>query len=48
MGRKYTPERIVISVAGNYDDRLIQLIEVQFGSFKQEEKIEQAITSSVT
>ena len=38
MERKYTPERIVISVAGNYDDRLIQLIEVQFGSFKQEEK----------
>ena len=42
MGRMYTPERIVISIAGNYDDRLIQLIEKQFGSFKQEEKIKQA------
>ena len=38
MKRMYTPERIVISVAGNYDERLIQLIEVQFGSFKREEQ----------
>ena len=38
MERMYTPERIVISVAGNYDDRLIKLIEVQFGSFKRDRK----------
>ncbi len=38
MERMYTPERIVISVAGNYDDRLIQLIEVQFGSFKRKRR----------
>lgn len=40
MERSYTPEQTVISVAGNYDDRLIQLIEVQFGSFKREKKVE--------
>lgn len=44
MERKYTPERIVISVAGNYDDRLIQLIEVQFGSFKRGEMAAQSST----
>ncbi|MER2089917.1 MAG: pitrilysin family protein [Sporosarcina sp.] len=38
MERLYTPERIVISVAGNYDDRLIQLIDVHFGSFKRTEQ----------
>lgn len=42
MGRTYTPDQVVISVAGNYDNRLIQLIEVQFGSFKKDEKIERA------
>ncbi len=42
MTRMYTPERIVISVAGNYDDRLIQLIEVQFGSFRRGDKVEQS------
>jgi predicted Zn-dependent peptidase len=47
MGRKYTPERIVISIAGNYDDRLIQLIEVQFGSFKRAEKAEQQPTLEI-
>jgi predicted Zn-dependent peptidase len=41
MENKYTPERIVISLAGNYDERLIRLIEVQFGSFKRAEKIEE-------
>ena len=33
MKRLYRPERIVISVAGNYDAGLIQLIEDYFGSF---------------
>lgn len=33
MDRLYRPERMVISVAGNYDDKLIQLIEDLFGSF---------------
>lgn len=35
MDRTYTPDRIVISIAGNYDDRLIKLIEVKFGTFKR-------------
>ena len=30
----YRPERIVISIAGNYDEDLINLIEEQFGSFQ--------------
>ena len=33
MDRLYRPERIVISVAGNYDDQLIEYIEKLFGSF---------------
>lgn len=33
MDRLYRPERMVISVAGNYDDNLIRLIEDLFGSF---------------
>ncbi|WP_342512553.1 pitrilysin family protein [Sporosarcina sp. FSL K6-1522] len=37
MARLYTPERIVISVAGNYDEQLIQQIEAYFGSFHREE-----------
>lgn len=41
METKYTPERIVISLAGNYDERLIRLIEVQFGSFKRTGKVEE-------
>jgi predicted Zn-dependent peptidase len=47
MARKYTPERIVISVAGNYDERLIQLIDVQFGAFNRESKVEQALPVAV-
>ncbi|WP_318615366.1 pitrilysin family protein [Sporosarcina sp. YIM B06819] len=43
MERMYRPEQIVISIAGNYDDRLIQLIKVQFGSFKRQAKVEQPI-----
>lgn len=35
MDRLYTPDRLVISIAGNYDERLIKLIEVQFGSFRR-------------
>ena len=34
MERMYRPERIVISVAGNYDDTLIDLIDKEFGSFQ--------------
>ena len=34
MGRLYKPERIVISVAGNFDDELIDYIDKLFGSFK--------------
>lgn len=33
MNRLYRPERIVISVAGNYDDQLIRFIENLFGAF---------------
>lgn len=33
MDRLYRPERMVISVAGNYDDNLIRLIEDLFGAF---------------
>lgn len=43
MERMYRPEQIVISIAGNYDDRLIQLIKVQFGSFKRQAMVEQPI-----
>jgi predicted Zn-dependent peptidase len=34
MERMYRPEKIVISIAGNYDEDLIKLIEKQFGSHK--------------
>jgi predicted Zn-dependent peptidase len=34
INRVYKPERIVISVAGNFDDRLINTIEELFGSFE--------------
>ncbi len=34
INRVYKPERIVISVAGNFDDRLINMIETLFGSFE--------------
>ena len=43
MERMYGPEQIVISVSGNFDDRLIQLIKVQFGSFKRQAKVEQPV-----
>ena len=43
MERMYRPEQIVISVAGNFDNRLIQLIKVQFGSFKRQAKMEQPV-----
>ena len=39
MDRMYTPERLVISIAGNFDERLIKLIEVQFGSFKRDQQL---------
>lgn len=41
MKRLYRPERIVISVAGNYDDEFIQSIKKYFGTFYPEETIEQ-------
>lgn len=37
MNRMYRPENIVISVAGNFDEHLIQKIEKQFGSFHSKE-----------
>ncbi|CAM3073722.1 pitrilysin family protein [Filibacter tadaridae] len=36
MERLYTPDRLVISIAGDYDDSLIGLIEELFGTFKSE------------
>jgi len=41
MDRLYKPERIVISVAGNFDDGLIDFISNLFGSFKSNGPIEQ-------
>ncbi|KXH80029.1 pitrilysin family protein [Sporosarcina sp. HYO08] len=35
-GRLYTPENLVISIAGNYDERLILLVESLFGTFRNE------------
>ncbi|MCZ2258775.1 M16 family metallopeptidase [Sporosarcina sp. G11-34] len=43
MNRMYRPENIVISIAGNYDDDLIRLIEEVFGSFKSGEKEKEPI-----
>ena len=40
MKRVYKPEQIVISVAGNFDERLINTIEELFGSFKSTGEIE--------
>ncbi|MDW0115685.1 pitrilysin family protein [Sporosarcina thermotolerans] len=33
MSRLYTPENIVISIAGNYDEKLVDFIESKFGAF---------------
>ncbi len=40
MKRLYRPERIVISIAGNYDDQLIDYIETLFNSFEEIEREE--------
>jgi len=40
MERLYRPERIVISIAGNYDNDLIGLIEDYFGSFTATNELE--------
>ncbi len=40
MERMYKPERIVISVAGNYDDNFISFIERKFGSVKRASETE--------
>lgn len=37
MAKHYRPENLVISIAGNYDERLIKLIEANFGSYRGEE-----------
>ncbi|ARK26347.1 peptidase M16 [Sporosarcina sp. P37] len=37
MVKHYRPENLVISIAGNYDDRLIKLIEANFGSYQSKE-----------
>ncbi|WP_339249781.1 pitrilysin family protein [Sporosarcina sp. FSL W8-0480] len=34
MSRLYTPNNIVISIAGNYDEKLIAFIERKFGAFQ--------------
>ena len=34
MMKHYRPENLVISIAGNYDERLIKLIEANFGSYQ--------------
>ncbi|MFC5588380.1 M16 family metallopeptidase [Sporosarcina soli] len=49
MDRMYTPDRLVISIAGNYDERLLKLIEVQFGSFRRggEDKSQTSLPSAV-
>ncbi|MDN4607416.1 M16 family metallopeptidase [Sporosarcina highlanderae] len=39
MSRLYVPENIVISIAGNYDEKLIDFIEHQFGVFKGNEEV---------
>lgn len=39
MSRLYTPENIVISIAGNYDEKLIDSIGLQFDSFTESEEI---------
>ncbi|BAQ10568.1 m16 family peptidase [Bacillus sp. OxB-1] len=36
MERHYTPERLVISIAGNYDESLLTYIADLFGSFERE------------
>lgn len=38
MERHYTPDKIVISIAGNYDDRLLKRIESLFGSTDAHQK----------
>ncbi len=45
MDENYYPENIVISVAGNYDDRLVKLIEAHFGTFKSNRKTKTKITT---
>lgn len=44
MKNYYTPENIVISIAGNIDDSFIQLIERSFGSFKTKGKREKIVS----
>ena len=41
INRVYKPERIVISVAGNFDESLINTIEELFGSFQSTSEIQQ-------
>lgn len=47
MHTHYTPENLVISIAGNFDERLIKLIEAHFGSFTAEQPAEAPIEHSV-
>ncbi|WP_153731326.1 M16 family metallopeptidase [Sporosarcina obsidiansis] len=35
MATHYGPDKLVISIAGNYDERLIKLIEAHFGSYQR-------------
>lgn len=48
MNRLYTPDRIVISIAGNYDDRFIDFIESLFQSFEEPAKNELTLLETPT
>lgn len=43
MSERYTPENVVISIAGNVDDSTISLIENHFGEFESNAKPEELI-----
>lgn len=42
MEQHYVPENLVISIAGNYDERLIKLIEAHFGSYERTDDAKKA------
>lgn len=47
MNRLYRPERIVISLAGNYDKALLDHITALFGSFTMADEVEMATSISL-
>lgn len=48
MNRLYTPKRIVISIAGNYEDGFIDFIESLFQSFEEPTKNESTLLETPT